>query len=79
MTYRIGGCNIIGVQLDTRGGIRNWLVSCVFLEARCQHEEELLHPEGSLGWETDFYTPQVLGGAALFDNSAPAVYKNPVP
>ena len=26
-------------------------------------------------WETDFYTPQVLGGAALFDNSAPAVYK----
>ena len=30
-------------------------------------------------WETDFYTPPVLGGAALFDNSAPAVYKNPVP
>ena len=26
-------------------------------------------------WETDFYTPRVLGGAALFDNSAPAVYK----
>ena len=26
-------------------------------------------------WEIDFYTPQVLGGAALFDNSAPAVYK----
>ena len=26
-------------------------------------------------WETDFYTPQVLGGAALYDNSAPAVYK----
>ena len=26
-------------------------------------------------WETDFYTPPVLGGAALFDNSAPAVYK----
>ena len=26
-------------------------------------------------WETDFYTPHVLGGAALFDNSAPAVYK----
>ena len=31
-----------------------------------------------LRWETDFYTPPVLGGAALFDNSAPAVYKNPV-
>ena len=30
-------------------------------------------------WETDFYTPQILGGAALLDNSAPAVYKNPVP
>ena len=30
-------------------------------------------------WETDLYTPQVLGGAALFDNSAQAVYKNPVP
>ena len=30
-------------------------------------------------WETDFYTPPVLGGGALFDNSAPAVYKNPVP
>ena len=29
-------------------------------------------------WETDFYTPPVLGGAALFDNSAPVVYKNPV-
>ena len=27
----------------------------------------------------DFYTPPVLGGVALFDNSAPAVYKNPVP
>ena len=25
--------------------------------------------------ETDFYTPQVLGGAALLDNSAPVVYK----
>ena len=25
--------------------------------------------------ETDFDTPPVLGGAALFDNSAPAVYK----
>ena len=29
-----------------------------------------------LQWETDFYTPPVLGGAALFDNSAAAVYKN---
>ena len=27
-------------------------------------------------WETDFYTPPVLGGVAFFDNSAPAVYKN---
>ena len=26
-------------------------------------------------WETDFYTPPVLGGAALFDNSAAAVLK----
>ena len=26
-------------------------------------------------WETDFYTPQVLGGTAILDNSAPAVYK----
>ena len=25
-------------------------------------------------WETDFYTPPMLGGAALSDNSAPAVY-----
>ena len=30
-------------------------------------------------WETDFYTPPVLGGAALLENSAPAVYKIPVP
>ena len=29
-----------------------------------------------LNWETDFYTPQMLGGAVLFDNSAPAVYEN---
>ena len=29
----------------------------------------------SVEWETDFYTPQVLGGAALFGNSAPAGYK----
>ena len=31
----------------------------------------------SLGlfWETDFYTPPVLRGAAFFDNSAPAVYR----
>ena len=27
-------------------------------------------------WETDFYTPPVLRGAAFFDSSAPAVYKN---
>ena len=33
----------------------------------------------SLVWETDFYTPPVLGGAALFDNSAPAVYKTQGP
>ena len=26
-------------------------------------------------WETDFYTPQVLGGGALSNSSAPAVYK----
>ena len=30
-------------------------------------------------WEADFYTPQVLGGAASFDNSAPAVYENQGP
>ena len=30
-------------------------------------------------WETDFYTPPVLRGAALSPFSAPAVYKNPVP
>ena len=29
--------------------------------------------------KTDFYTPPVLGGAALLPFSAPAVYKNPVP
>ena len=30
-------------------------------------------------WETDFYTPPVLGGAALSPFSAPAVYKNQGP
>ena len=30
-------------------------------------------------WETDFYTPPVLGGAALLPFSAPAVYKNQGP
>ena len=30
-------------------------------------------------WDTDFYTSQVLGGAALFENSAAAVYKNSSP
>ena len=29
-------------------------------------------------WETDFYTPPVLGGA-LLDNSEPTVHKNSVP
>ena len=33
----------------------------------CRHVVEL--------WETDFYTPPVLGDAANFDFSAPAVYK----
>ena len=42
------------------------------------------HPKPVLGdylvsWETDFYIPPVLGGAALLPFSAPAVYKNPVP
>ena len=32
-----------------------------------------------LNRETDFYAPPVLGGAALFDYAAPAVYKNHVP
>ena len=30
-------------------------------------------------WETDFYTPPVLGGAALLPFSAPAVYNNQGP
>ena len=35
-----------------------------------------LRPVGlRFGWETGFYTPLVLGGAAPFDNSAAAVYK----
>ena len=38
-----------------------------------------LLPAAPYNWETDFYTPPVLGGAALFGNSAPAVYKKPVP
>ena len=29
--------------------------------------------------ETDFYTPPMLRGAALFDTSAPTVYEYPVP
>ena len=36
-------------------------------------------PSSSLRWETDFYTPPVLGGAALLLFSAPAVYKNQGP
>ena len=28
-----------------------------------------------LRWETEFYTPPLLGGATLFDKSAPAVHK----
>ena len=34
---------------------------------------------GDRFWETDFYTPPVLGGAALLPFSAPAVYKNQGP
>ena len=30
-------------------------------------------------WETYFYTPPVLGGAAFLPFSAPAVYKNQAP
>ena len=30
-------------------------------------------------WETNFYTPPVLGGAALLPFSAPAVYKTSLP
>ena len=39
------------------------------------------HITGQMGrvWETDFYTPPVLGGAALLPFSAPAVYKNQGP
>ena len=36
---------------------------------------EVRYSETGRIWETDFYTPPVLGGAALFGNSAPAVYK----
>ena len=34
---------------------------------------------GGFPWETDFYTPPVLGGADLLPFSAPAVYKNQGP
>ena len=36
-------------------------------------------PSAILSWETDFYTPPVLGGVALLPFSAPAVYKNQGP
>ena len=42
--------------------------------SRSVSQKESGTQKGSL-WETDFYTPPVLGGAALFENSAPAVYK----
>ena len=45
----------------------------------CSEELGGLNKEKSLsrkgGQETDFDTPPVLGGAALLDTSAPAVYK----
>ena len=41
---------------------------------KCQNRTEIRHL-----WETDLYTPPVLGGAAHCDNSAPAVYKNQGP
>ena len=44
----------------------------VFKEEECGDSVSLVRV---LQWETDFYTPPVLRGAALFDNSAPAVYK----
>ena len=42
-------------------------------------EPEIQSSCGSQKWEADFYTPPVLGGAALLPFSAPAVYKNPLP
>ena len=46
--------------------------------ARCSVGASLLKRGDGL-WETDVYTPQVLRGAVLFENSAPLVYKIPVP
>ena len=50
--------------LEKRGGY--WYLFFVFLFPK---------PDKLLQWETDLYIPQVLRGAALFDNSAPAVKK----
>ena len=36
---------------------------------------ELFYENSLIHWETDFYTPPVLGGAGLLPFSAPAVYK----
>ena len=42
-------------------------------------EQIIFRETRKFSWEIDFYTPPVLGGAALSDNSAAVVYKNPVP
>ena len=42
---------------------------------QCLSSTVALHcPSTTLDWGTDFYTPPVLGSAALFGNSAPAVW-----
>ena len=42
-------------------------------------DRAFLSVKNALTWETDYYTPPVLGGAALLRFSAPAVYKNQGP
>ena len=54
-------------------------LTCLLSEVLGTYGRLLCSKQSGPGWETDLYTPPVLGNAALFDNSAPAIYKNLVP
>ena len=63
-------CNIAGEVIVARPGQNS-----MTYEGLGVGGQSLLLKKKRLLWETDFYTPPVLGGAALSDNSAPAAHK----
>ena len=77
----------VSADMDASPRLAGLLCAGHDIACSCCNLPEVGQPDGSSRMllskicreRSGLYKPPVLGGAALFGNSAPAVYKNPVP